>query len=179
MHAASMISPAPEVIYWCYTEWQPMYKDLSRVGIIMTEGLPDLKEMKSDMKPKLLILDDMMEDMKADRKLEQLFTRGSHHWNLSIMHIVQNLFYSGLRTSRINAQYLVLMKNPSDRLQVSILAKQLYPGKTKFFMESYNDACSKSYGYLLVDLNQDTHDDMRIKTDIFPGQTCIVYVPKI
>jgi len=179
LHARTMIHPSPEEIYLCYTEWQPMYRDLSRAGVIMTEGLPDLTQLKLDRKPKLLILDDMMQDMKSDKKLVQLFTRGSHHWNLSVMHIIQNLFFEGLRTSRVNAQYLVLMKNPSDRLQVSTLAKQLYPSKTKFFMEAYNDACNKSYGYLLVDLNQDTPDDMRLKTDVFPGQTCIVYVPKI
>ncbi len=92
-------------------------------GVVMIEGLPDMVQLKKSIaKPKLLILDDLMQEMKSDKKLVQLFTKGPHHWNLSVLHIVQNLFFDGLRTSRVNAQYLVLMKNPSDQLQASNLA---------------------------------------------------------
>ncbi len=180
IHADSMIVPTPEEIYYCYTEWQPMYQELISRGVIMIEGLPDMAQLKKSItKPKLLILDDLMQEMKSDKKLVQLFTKGSHHWNLSVLHIVQNLFFDGLRTSRVNAQYLILMKNPSDQLQASTLAKQLYPGKTQFFMEAYKDACCESYSYLFVDLSQDTPENMRLQTNIFPGQLHTVYVPKV
>ena len=172
----TLVDPPPEEIYWCYGEWQPMYNHLVQLGIHMIDGLPDIGSLKANSVPKLLILDDLMQDCKAD--LVKLFTRGSHHWNMSVLHIVQNLFYKGLRTSRVNAQYLVLMKNPSDQLQASTLAKQLYPGKTKYFMEAYEDACQQSYGYLFVDLSQNTPDNLRLKTNVFPGQTCFVYIPK-
>ncbi len=180
LHADSMISPSPEKIYYCYTEWQPIYQELANLGVAMIEGLPAMAELKkSNTTPKLLILDDLMQEMKTDKKLVQLFTKGSHHWNLSVLHIVQNLFFEGLRTSRINAQYLILMKNPSDQLQATTLAKQLYPGKTQYFMEAYGDACSESFGYLAVDLSQDTPEDLRLQTNIFPGQMQTVYVRKI
>jgi len=39
MHADSMISPSPEQIFYCYTEWQPLY-----------QGLPDMQQLKSDAK---------------------------------------------------------------------------------------------------------------------------------
>ena len=174
-----MINPSPEEIYWCYGEWQPLYHDLMNLGVHMVEGIPDMAELKKSIQtPKLLIMDDLMQDMKSDQQLAKLFTRGSHHWNLSVLHIVQNLFYKGLRTSRVNGQYLILMKNPSDQLQASTLAKQLYPGRTQFFMESYNDAVRNSHGYLFIDLSQDTEEHLRLKTNIFPNETCIVYVPK-
>ncbi len=180
LHADSMISPPPEKIYYCYTEWQPIYQELANLGVAMIEGLPAMAELKkSNITPKLLILDDLMQEMKTDKKLVQLFTKGSHHWNLSVLHIVQNLFFEGLRTSRINAQYLILMKNPSDQLQATTLAKQLYPGKTQYFMEAYTDACSESFGYLAVDLSQDTPEDLRLQTNVFPGQMQTVYVRKI
>ncbi len=179
-YADLMIDPPPEKIYYCYTEWQPIYQDLANQGVKMIEGLPDMAQLKNSVdKPKLMVLDDLMQEMKSDKKLVQLFTKGSHHWNLSILHIVQNLFFDGLRTSRINAQYLILMKNPSDQLQASTLAKQLYPGKTNFFMEAYKDACSESYGYLVVDLTQDTPEEQRLQTNIFPGQMNVLYVPKL
>ena len=174
-----MIDPPPQEIYWCYGEWQPMYQKLMKSGVKLIEGIPDFSKLKNSPEiPKLLILDDLMQDLKSDQHLVKLFTRGSHHWNISILHIVQNLFYKGLRTSRVNGQYLILMKNPSDQLQASTLAKQLFPGKTKYFMESYQDAVSQSHGYLFVDLSQDTQENMRLRTNIFPDQNCIVYVPK-
>ncbi len=96
INASSMIVPMPEEIYYCYTEWQPMYQELISYGVIMIEGLPDMAQLKKSItKPKLLILDDLMQEMKSDKKLVQLFTKGSHHWNLSVLHIVQNLFLDG------------------------------------------------------------------------------------
>jgi len=158
-----------------------MYHELSTsLCVHMIEGLPDLASFKSTLTniPRLLIFDDLMQEMKNDRKLVQLFTRGSHHWNLSVLHIVQNLFFDGLRTSRVNAQYLVLMKNPSDQLQASTLAKQLFPMNSKYFLEAYKDATTDSFGYLLVDLSQDTEENMRLKTNVLPGQMPIIYMPK-
>jgi hypothetical protein len=71
------------------------------------------------------------------------------------------------------------MKNPSDQLQASTLAKQLFPGNSKYFMEAYKDACRESFGYLLVDLSQDTLEPMRLQTNVFPNQMNIIYVPKV
>lgn len=178
LYHEQMIYPIPEKIFYCYSEWQPLYHALENIGVNLIEGFPDMAKLKLDAKPKLLILDDLMQEMKTDKNLIQLFTRGSHHWNISIIHIVQNLFFEGLRTSRVNAQYLILMKNPSDQLQASTLAKQLFPTKTKYFMESYKDACSESYGYLFIDLSQDTPENMRLRTNVFPNDIQVVYVPK-
>ena len=174
-----MINPPPEQIFYSYSEWQPMYQELVTYGVNMVEGLPDMASLKLNPAcPKLLVLDDLMQEMKSDKKLAQLFTKGSHHWNLSVVHIVQNIFFEGLRTSRVNAQYLILMKNPSDQLQATTLAKQLFPGKIQYFLEAYKDACSEPHGYLFVDLCQDTPEAFRLQTCIFPDQLHVVYVPK-
>ena len=107
-----------------------------------------------------------------------LFTRGCHHWNISVINIVQNIFYKGLRTSRINAEYLVLMKNPSDRLQVQTLARQLFPHNSKYLLEAYNDATEKPFSYLLIDLTQATPEKFRIRANIFSPRP-VVYTQKL
>lgn len=179
LNAQRMIVPTPEKIYWCFGEWQPLYLELQGQGVNFCQGFPDLNELKATPgQAKLIILDDLMQEMKGDKRIIELFTKGSHHRNVSVIHIVQNLFFDGNRTSRVNAQYLILMKNPSDQLQASTLAKQLYPGNTQYFMESYKDACKESYGYLFLDLCQETPENMRLKTKIFPGQLHVIYVPK-
>lgn len=175
-----MIDIFPNKIVWAYSEWQKAYEELISIipNIEFIEGMPSIEQFKKEkLSPKLLILDDMMDNAK-ESSMNEMFTKGSHHWNLSIIHIVQNVFYAGLRTSRINAQYLILMKNPSDRLQVQTLGRQLFTG-TKHFQEAFDDATEKPYGYLLIDLTQSTPDKMRLRTNIFPTDDVMhVYVPK-
>lgn len=176
----AMISPTPYKVWYCYAENQTGYNELKQdPHVTFINGVLDLSLLRSSQnEPQLIILDDLMDELKRDSRLVQLFTRGCHHWNMSAIHIVQNLFYEGLRTSRINAQYLVLMKNPSDQSQILNLGKQLFPGKHKYFIESYNDATNEPHGYLLVDLTQSTPDSYRLRTNIFPNETQYIYASK-
>ena len=138
------------------------------------QGPPDITYLKNSTHiPKLLILDDLMHDLD-EKILSLIFTRGIHHWGLSCVYIVQNLFYNA-RTPRINSKYLVLFKNPGDKLGVISLAKQIFPKNTRKLIESFEEATSHPYGYLLVDLSQQCHEDLRLRSQIFPNETAIVY----
>ena len=162
-----------EKIVWCCSEHQPNIKNVSFI-----KGLPDFDTLRAySPKPQLLILDDLMQETKGNVQFIQFFTRGSHHWNISIIQIVQNLFFDGLRTQRINSDYIVLFKNPADQLQSQILARQLYPRNSKYFLEAFTDATQKPHGYLFVDLTQNAKDAHHLKTDIF-SKNPSVYVPK-
>jgi hypothetical protein len=57
-----------------------------------------------------------------------LFTKGSHHRNISVILITQNIFHQAKHCQDIslNAKYLVILKNVRDRSQFSHLA-QVYP----------------------------------------------------
>ena len=59
------------------------------------------------------MLDDQMIDASKDKLIVNIFTRGSHHRNLSVIYIVQNLFYQGKdsRSTSLNCHYLILFKN--------------------------------------------------------------------
>jgi len=54
----------------------------------------------------------------------------------------------------------------------------MYPNKSGFAMEAYKDATREPYSYLLVDLRPEQDEELRLRTDIFPGETQYVYVPK-
>ena len=170
-----IISETPEEIVWCYGEWQPIYNGFKNVTFI--EGIPNVKEWE-DSKRRLLILDDLMSE--TDQRVTDLFTKGSHHRNVSVMYIVQNLFGKNRehRTISLNCHYIVVFKNPRDGSQINHLAKQMYPGKMKYVQESFKDATLKPHGYLLVDLRQETPDHMRLRTSIFSSDRQIVYVQK-
>ena len=177
-----MTTEPPTEILWYYSEYQPNYQALSVEvpNIKFIQGVPNVQDIKSSSStpPRLMVLDDLMTEMKSsNEKMTNLFSRGVHHWNISLISIVQNIFYGGLRTARINSHYIVLFKNPSDRLQVSTLARQLYPGNPKLFTEAFHDATSKPFSYLFVDLTQSCPDRFRLRANVLPdeGQT-YVYV---
>jgi len=173
-HAQSLITPPPKQIIWCYNEWQPAYEEMTTwANITLVQGIPEI--CPSD--PQLIIFDDMMLELKSDPRLMLMFTRKCHHGNYSCIQLTQNLFFGG-RTSRVNAQYIFLMKNPSDKLQTQMLGRQLFPSKLSYFKEAYDDACAKAHGYLLLDLHQSTADHLRLRTKILPGELQVVYCPK-
>ena len=109
-----------------------------------------------------------------------LFTRVAHHRQCFVIHITQNIFQGGkvTRTQSLNAHYLVLFKNPRDKLQLMYLARQMYPRKEDFVLTGFEDATQRPYGFLLFDLNADTPDEIRIRTMDEDKQT-FVYFPNI
>ena len=56
----------------------------------------------------LLVLDDLMNE--ADQTVANLFTKGSHHRNVNVVFLAQNLFSKNkfARTISLNAHYMVL-----------------------------------------------------------------------
>ncbi|GFY22117.1 uncharacterized protein TNCV_3297611 [Trichonephila clavipes] len=168
-----MIYPFPSNIIWCYGAYQALYREMR--GIEFYEGLPpDINSLSNA----LIVIDDLMSELSGDSKLTKLFTKGSHHRNLSAIFVVQNVFFKGIRDISLNAHYMFLFKNPRDKSQVMNIGKQLYPGKSKFFGEVYEDATSKPFSYLLIDLKPDTSDSMRLRSGLFPGDTFFVYQPR-
>ena len=176
----SLCNPPPDIVYWAYGEYQPAYEEMnSWPNVHLIEGVPDFSILKENRdKKKLLILDDLMMDLKNNDNLTKLYTKGCHLWNVSCLHIVQHLFFSGLRTSRVNAHYIALLKNLSDNLQVQSLGRQLFPKQSNYFMEAYQDATREPFSYLFIDLHQTTLDNYRLRTNIFPNETHVFYVPR-
>ena len=113
------------------------------------------------------------------KELADLFTKGSHHRNLTIIYIVQNLFdkSKSMRTASLNSQYIILFKSPRDKSIIQHLGTQMFPKNTKFLVDGFEDARKVSYGDLLIDLRQDTAEEMRIRSNIFPSEQEAAYVP--
>ena len=181
-HAAAMIDPPPEQITWCYGEWQEAYATTDLVHVRFEEGLPTAAMFESTTR-NLIVIDDLMAE--TDERVTTLFTKkittGTRR-NTSVLYLVQNLFPKNKesRTISLNSQYMVVFKNPRDASQMSHLARQMYPGRVKFVQEAFKDATAVPYGYLLVDLKQDTPEDMRLRTAIFPDDGVqYVYLPKV
>jgi hypothetical protein len=184
------IEPFPERIIWIYSEWQDAYERIKkRLGVAekKLEFVKDFDDSLYDSLDRrvrnLVVLDDQMENRDMQRNggsgLAKFFTQGSHHRNLTIVYIVQNLFHQSraMRTVSLNSHYLVLFKNPRDKLQIRSLAMQMYPMNVEFLVRAYEDATKVPYGYLVIDLRPDTSDELRVRSNIFNATEQCVYKP--
>ena len=169
-HAARLFDRPPKHIVYCYGASQPCFEDMKKQGIHFHEGLPtDIETLfPAHKRPGLLILDDLMRTCSQDEEVVDLFTKRSHHNDVTCIYLAQNVFPPGkfARTISLNVHYLVAFKNPRDALGIRNLAQQSYPDRVKYIMECYRNATSTPYGYLLFDLHPSTQDDLRIRTNI-------------
>ena len=166
-------------IVWCYNSWQPSYETLKYLNLLFKdlsfefyEGLIGIDTFDSS-KNNLLVIDDLMHLSKDNDEIYKLFTIHSHHRNISVFLVSQNIFSKGKFTREIslNCSNKILFRNPRDGTQISILARQLFPGKVKAFMEIVKDfEGNNKHGYLFLDFNQTTDERLRIQTNIIPTE---------
>ena len=92
--AQTVIDQQPERIIWCYSQWQPAYTQLLMIipTIEFVKGIPESLENDSYLDVNirnLIVIDDQMTEAGKDNRIVNLFTKGSHHRNLSVIYIVQ------------------------------------------------------------------------------------------
>jgi hypothetical protein len=161
-------------IIWCLSETNAAPLELKGL-VSFYKGIPDFNN--ESLEPKLIILDDLMRDAYSPQ-VSDLFSKLSHHRNLSILLVTQNLFHQarGARDISLNSKYIVVYKNPRDKNQVAHLARQVYPENWRGLHKAFLDATKQPHGYLLLDLCQDTPDLLRFRTNIFDEHP-LVYAP--
>jgi hypothetical protein len=184
-----LFSVEPDTITFVYGQWQWLYDFIKRAFSGTSEKTPPIEfrkeftredyEKLDGTKNNILVLDDQMTRMGDCDELLQLFTEGSHHKNVTVIYLVQNLFAQtkAMRTVSLNSHYIVCFANPRDRRQVQSLASQIHPVDTQFLTQAYYDATSYDYGYLIFDLRPETQEWMRYYTRIMDTENTIFYVP--
>ena len=168
--------PPPEKILYCFTEFQPRSFDPYSSKVQFHQGMP-LLDMFDGKHRVLVILDDLM--AQCSQTTSDLFTRVSHHRNLSVVFLVQNLFQKNAhaRTISLNSHYMILFKNPRDTGQFAVMARQMYGKRWHFVQEAFRDATREPHSYLLIDLRPELNDNYRLCTRVFVEQA-FVYVDK-
>ena len=135
------------------------------------EGLPE--DFDFIQPNSIIVIDDLMNEAKDNIAVTNLFTRVTHHKNVFVIFITQNFFTQckeGISRRR-NCQYIVLFKNPADSTEIRTISNKMYPGNPKFLIRAYKDATSRhAYGYLLLDLRQETPEALRVRTSILPHE---------
>ena len=172
----NMLLPPPTRIVIVYGERQKIYDDLAKqipsIEFIKGPTPPDLYESFISDENNLLVLDDQMTEGANTDQIERFFVQGSHHRNLTVVFIVQNIFgkNKALRTSSLNSNYMILYKNPRDKQQMATLGRQIYPHAWKNLIAAISDATAEPYSYVLLDMRPDTPEEYRIRANIFPSE---------
>ena len=151
-------------IFWCYSE-SGAKPNIPRV--VFHQGLMENFENENH-KPTLIIIDDLMNEAHS-LSISELFTKGSHHRNLSIILVTHNIYHQSPQSRNIslNTKYLILFKNPRDKQQFSYLSRQIYPENSKDLLRVYNEVMRSPHAYFIIDLTQSCHELLRFRTDIF------------
>jgi hypothetical protein len=166
------IQPKPNRIVFMYGEWQPGYDALRQNidGIEFLAGWhPEVYESLIPQQNNLIIMDDIISRCKSDSTLGELFTRGSHHRNVSVILITQNYFWSGSMAVdvRRNLTYLVLFRCKQDWQQIYSLGRRMLAGKrSERFMQAYDDATQMPHGYILIDMHNHCPERYMLRTHI-------------
>ena len=167
-NAETMVDPPFDKIIWAYSEWQAAYKDMT--GVEFVKGLNEDVVKRENLKGhSCLVIDDLSDEIDA-QLLGALFTKISHHRNLSVIFLLNNLFFKGVKTMRLvslNTHYMVIFKSPRDQNSIATIARQMYGKDYKIMVSAYQEATKEKFGYLIVDSKSDTPENIRLRTAIF------------
>ena len=147
-----------------YTVWQPAYDEMKNEGLVDT-FIQDNSNLQSQLseyiegKENLFIFDDMVNSKNIDYISELFMVQGRHN-NISLVFISQQAFRQNEAFKSIsnNTNYLVLMKNDRNILEVQSLAKQMTPGPQPLLLQIFREATNNSYSYLFINF---THERSR------------------
>ena len=123
----------------------------------------------------ILVLDDQMGVASSSTSVAEFFTKGSHQRNLFAIYLVQNVYNQG-KSQRTNSHYSVVFRNGSDASQHRTMAYQIFPNNGKWLIDSFTDATSKPYGYLVLDNYPSTPEDQTVVANILPGEQLTYYI---
>lgn len=170
---SQLIHPPPNNIVWFYgIDTYDTRSNLRGDHIRFVRGIPESFDEYLDSDKlinTLFIFDDLMQESVNNKTLSNLFTRQSHHMNVSVILMLQDVFYTGTerKTFFRNAQYLVLFSSPLDRSGIYAIAHKIMPKRIRGFLNLFEMICERPYGYLFIDGRQSTPSDARLRTDIF------------
>lgn len=118
-----------------------MRQDLRRLHskTEFVHGLPDWEEMEHEAGKEengivLCILDDLATEIIASKSAMKAFTTTSHHANISVIYITQNVHQQGKFATTItaNCNYKLLIADRANKLLLSTLSRAAFPGKANF-----------------------------------------------
>ena len=164
----------PTQVHYCYGAWQDRFQAMQEQGVVLHEGIPDHQALVQwfPQGQGVLVLDDLMDEGSHDKHLLDLFTKHSHHQNVMVLYLCQDMFPVGKYAKSIsrNAHYIVAFKNPLDQLGVRNVLLQSFPTTWKDSLETFHQATTRPYGYLMLDLHPASSDQQHLLSHLLKNE---------
>ena len=164
-HLKELFVNPPPTIHCCYGAWQDGFRDMKDAGVRFHEGIPTTFHLQKWFpKGDLLVLDDLMVEVGEDKELLDLFTKHSHHQNITVLYLCQDMFQPGKYAKSIsrNAHYVIAFKNPRDQWGMRNLLLQAFPTCWQDMMDLYLKATERPFGYTVLDLRPSSDNRKRV-----------------
>ena len=115
-----------------------------------------------------MVFDDMMADMKANKKLSpivtEFFLRG-RTLNISLVYILRS-YLEMSKTVRPNATHYFILKIPNKKKLQQIASKHSSDIDFKDFMNLYKDYTKKPYSFLVNDTTLSSDNSLRFRKNL-------------
>lgn len=163
--------PAPSSVHYCYGVRNKLMPQLQKQGVQFHEGLPD-GEATLDAwfkgRPGILVIDDLMAEGGNSKELQDIFTKFSHHKDLTVIYLTQDIFPSGRYSKTIsrNFHYMVVFNNPRDGTGLRNLLVQAFPAQWRTVLDTTQRLLDRPHGYVMFDFHPATPNGMRVYTDV-------------
>ena len=155
----------PRKIVYCYDRWQPRF-DRMKQHMLFYKGIPEallLTKWFGATKGGVMVLDDLMTEGGQDKQVSDLFTKDSHHRNITVLYLTQDLFPPGKFSETINrnAHYLIAFKHLRDQTGIRNVLTQALPTDWRDKLDLFQRVTSRPFGYLMLDLHPASEDRFR------------------
>lgn len=183
---ATMFQPPIERVYWYYTMdnsvagAKTMFPDVIFVkGTVTSKTTQDMELSR----PTLLIMDDMQDMvLRTDTftVLSNLFTRESHHSNLSVALLVQDFFIKRLNQIAAQCENVIAMLSGSSSQKLESLGRRMFStgGGAFLLWATQRIKAQSKWPYALMSQGAGVSECEKLRHFIFPGEANTFYVQK-
>ena len=162
-----LVHPFPKQVYYMFNIEQPFMKSWNETE---SQHIKFIKGLDFDgidtSEPSLLVIDDLI--LSTNKELANLFILGTHHRQISLFFITQNLFPNCpiFRMMSANAHYYVIFHSQRNFRQVHTLARQIYVGEDlKRITNAYKRASKQPRGFIVLSFPPELPDELAVLTD--------------
>ena len=159
--------------HYCYGSYQPLFDEMKKQdGVHFREGVPTLDDLKTWFTPKqrgLLVIDDLIRSCGNGELVVDIFTKHSHHSNITVCYLIQDLFLAGkyAKIMNRNTHYMAVVKNPRDKTGIRgiTVLLQAFPSPWQEALTLFQEARQQPFGYFWLELHPALDDRYRLWTN--------------
>lgn len=98
------------------------------------------------------------------KELQDIFTKFSHHKDLTVIYLTQDLFPQGRYSKTISRNFycIVAFNSPRDGTGLRNLLVQAFPGQWRTVLETAQPLLDRPHCYVMFDFHPETPNGMHV-----------------